>query len=138
MNDDVAKIIKEATDRARKLWGYKDDPENLSRVIHELAVLNFGLGEWLAEFEDSERQAKTEMELEHSGLVEKYINQDMPVSRAEVKAKVDLGNKRREYNGIVKSVQMVKICRHDIEKVIDTGRSRLTTVRNDIKQGVDI
>ena len=131
---DSGEIIKEASTRVKKLWGYKDNPEDLSACIHELAVLNFGLGTWLAEFEDAERVAKTDVDLEHAEIVEKYINQDMPVSRAEVKAKIDLGDKRRDYNQIVKSVQMVKICRHDIETVIDTGRSRLSLIKQDMQR----
>lgn len=135
--EEAQNIIKEAKTRVKGLWKSNDDPENLSRLLHELAVLNFGLGEWLAEFEDAERTAKTDIDIEHAETVEAYINKDMPVSRADVRAKIDLGEKRRDYNQVVKGVQMVKICRHDIETAIDTGRSRLSFIKLDTQRSIE-
>lgn len=134
MNDDVAKIIKEAGQRVREIWKHKENPEELSRLGVELTALSWAIGEWYADFDNQEREAKTEIDLEHADLVEKYINQDMPVSRAEVKAKVDLGSKRREYNKIMTGVTKTKIARHDIEKCVDMVRTRISLIKEDLRK----
>lgn len=127
-------ILKEIRTRTKDLWTKFDSPEELSRLINELAVLSFGLGEWLTIFDDEERNMKTELDLEKATIISELVDKKEPVSKAEVKATVKLGEKRREYNQTVTMVNKLKIARHDVENLIDTGRSRLSLIKQDMEK----
>lgn len=131
-------IVKEIKDRLRDVWKYKENPEELSRLGNELVVLNFAMGQWLIEFDDQEREAKTALDLQEADTILELVEkQDHKVNRAELKAKVKLGDDRRAYNQIVNAVTKVKIVRNDTDKALDMLRTRISLIKGAIEKGAD-
>lgn len=136
-------IIKKIYEQVKQVPGQQDNPEKLTEIGGQLVVLNWALGEWLTKFENEEREAKTELDLEEANLLEEYTNKTDPVTdkpfavnKAEFKAKIKLGSKRREYNQVVNMVSKCKIHRNDTSKVVEMLRTRVSLIKEAVERGV--
>lgn len=131
MHKSADEIIKELADLVRDGWKHKDDPEMLSKALYDISALNWGLGQWQAEFEEAERAMKAELEVEKAQLTKDFVDAGDAVNKAEIKVTIQLSGKRKEYNKAASSLARVKISRESNEKVIDAARSRLSLIKKD-------
>ena len=130
-------IIKNIGKRIREVWQNAENPQELSRIGDELVVLNFALGMWLVDFDNEERTTKTDYELGLLAKQDSYIESGQTVSRSEIKAKLETANAKRLYNQIVSAVSKVKICRQDTAKALEMLRTRISLIKENLKEGTN-
>ena len=128
-------ILDQIHERAQTVWKSKDDPETLSRVLVELAGLNWGLGQWLADAEEAERDLKTEYEYHRAKFMNEQTETAGSVAKAEILATLDdnLKEEKKEYNVVKHGLELYKLRRRDTDKLMDAIRSRLSLIKQDIR-----
>lgn len=141
MNKSPDQLIKEIDEIVRGLWSHLEDPETLSRDIAQLSVLNYGLGKALAlvvgELIDLETDYKHDFEAAKLETMESPREDGKKVSAtaAESVARVQLRELAEEIARLEKAVAAFKIQRSDTEQVIEAARSRLSLIKQDIRNG---
>lgn len=128
--DEIITIISKQVGIAQKAI---EDAESLSKAIDTLGTYNWALGQWLAVYEELEDSMKAELEEDKAKIVDELVEADYPVNKAEVKATLKLRDKTKEHRKIKSMVNRLKRCRQSTESKIDTGRSRLARISNDIR-----
>lgn len=128
-------IIKDIDKLAKDIFGSLENPETLSMTIVELAVLNVGMGNWLADALEAERNLDTELKYLKQKHITEGRKQDgkKAIGALEAEAVVNTKEKQDELLEIQHAVQLYKIKRSDTEKLIDATRSRLSIIKQDIK-----
>lgn len=130
---DAKEILEQIHERAQAVWKSKDNPETLSKVLVELAGLNWGLGEYLVLADEAERELKTELDYEKAKILDQLTKSGESVAKAEIQATLSSRDKRREYNAVAHGKELYKLRRKDTEKLMDAIRSRLSLIKEDIK-----
>lgn len=129
----ASSIVTEIDDLLRDIWKHISDPENLSTDILKLAVLNGGLGNWLAEAQDIERKA----EVDYKHRVDEYklgfVKDGDSATVAETKAKLAHHDVMQDWLTAQHNATVLKLKRHDTDSAIDAARSRLSLIKGDIR-----
>lgn len=125
---DIDTILKE-------VWQHLEDPENLSKDILKLAVLNGGIGNWLAEAQDLERRVEAAYKHDVDRKKLDYVKAGDSATVSESKAKLDLAEQMDAWLDAQHQVTVLKLKRQDTDQAIDAARSRLSLIKQDIKQG---
>ena len=133
-HSDATDILKQIEAKAREVWANKDNPETLSKLLVDLSVLNWGLGTYQSDADDAERTLKTELDYQRAKIVKQLTGAGESVAKAEVEATLNLKDKRGEYNEVKHGLELFKIKRRDCEKIMDALRSRLSLIKQDIKE----
>lgn len=131
--NDAKDILEQIHQRAQVVWKDKDNPENLSKILVELAGLNWGLGEYLVLADEAERELKTELDYEKAKIVNEITKSGESVAKAEIQATLGTREKRKEYNQVAHGKELYKLRRKDTEKLMDAIRSRLSLIKQEIK-----
>lgn len=126
-------LLKSIEAKAREVWKHKDDPETLSKLLVDLSVLNWGLGQWLSDADDAERTLKTELDYQRAKIIKTLTGAGDSIAKAEVEATLNLQDKRKEYNEVKHGLELYKLRRKDTEKIMDALRSRLSLIKQDIR-----
>lgn len=134
MSKDALTIVSEIDDLLRGVWTHLEDPQNLSLDILKLAVLNGGLGNWLAEAQDTERHE----EANYKNMVDKVklslVATGDSATVAESKAKQLNYSSLQLWLQAQHTVTVLKLKRQDTDQAIDAARSRLSLIKQDMKQ----
>lgn len=126
-------LVNEADDILRVIFNSLDNPEIISTKLLRLAVIYGGIGNCLAAAQNAERQAETTYKYELNKKKASYMKAGSSATAAEVPATVDVKKYRDDWDSWKHNASILKIKREDIEKVIDTGRSRLSFIKQEIK-----
>lgn len=137
MMKEVATIVSEIDDVLRDIWRHFDDPENLSRDILKLAVLNGGLGNGLADAFDNERRAEIVYKHAVDKLKLQLVEKGDSATVAESKAKVEETNKLSVWLEDQHRLTVLKLKRQDTDSAIDAARSRLSLIKQDLRNQVE-
>lgn len=133
-------LVSEMDEIIRGMWTHLEDPENLSTDILRLAVLNVGIGNALVEAQDLLNVANTEYKhsfetFKLAAMQDKDENgKKVTATAAESMATVEMKEAADYINVLTKALMTLKIKRQDTDSVIDAARSRLSLIKNDIKQ----
>ena len=122
-------LIEELGTLVKVIWTQKENPEGLSKSLNDIAGLNWALANWQADLEEQERSMKAALDLEKATLLEQLTEDGTPVNKAEIRVTIKLATMRGEYNKIASGLERIKIMERATAKVMDSARSRLTTVR---------
>lgn len=127
-------IITDIDNLLRDFWKHIKDPENLSQDILKLSVLNGGLGNYLAEAHETERQAEATYKYEVDKLKLELVKAGDSATVAESKAKIERFDLQAEWLVAQHNLTVLKLKRQDTDSAIDAARSRLSLIKNDIRQ----
>lgn len=131
-SDPIAQVAKLTTDIRQS----KADPETLSLALVELALLHETLGTMLAEALEAERSLEMQLKFEKQrDILALRKAGEVTLVEAEAEAVTRAKPLADEWLEAKKSADLFRIKRDDIQKIIDAGRSRLTTIREDIQNG---
>jgi Mg/Co/Ni transporter MgtE len=130
----ATQLVDEIESKSKSLYLNLDDSETISKTLFELAVLSMGLGNHLIEAQDADRVAETLYKHNMDEAI--ALNSDMPFNKAELEAKRQLHSEKVRWNEAKRQVDVLKIKRGDLDKVIDTGRSRLSLIKGDIRKEI--
>jgi hypothetical protein len=131
---DVATIVQEIDDVLRDIWKHFHNPENLSTDILKLAVLNGGLGNGLAEAFDAERRAEASYKHSVDKLKLENVTKGDSATVAESKAKQEMFVDQIKWIEKQHQLTVLKLKRQDTDSAIDAARSRLSLIKQDMKQ----
>lgn len=132
----AVQLIDNIETKSKGLYANMDDSETISRTLFELAILSMGLGNHLIEAQDAERVAETLYKHNLDEAVAEALKSEMPFNKSELDAKRRLHNEKVEWNEAKRNVDVLKIKRADLDKVIDTGRSRLSLIKEDLRKTI--
>ena len=121
----------------------QNNPEILSRIGSELTVLNWALGEWLSKFENDERKAKTELDIEEANQLKDLVDKTDPstkklhaVNKAQIIVDTKLAEDKMRLNETINMVSKLKIHRNDTAKVCEMIRTRISLIKEAVERGV--
>lgn len=83
---------------------------------------------------DAERTLERDLKLKKAQLMIAKRKSKITVGEAEAQALVETEDLQSELLDVQKAVQLYKIKRSDVQTLIDTIRSRLAVIREDIKE----
>lgn len=129
-------LVNDIDEKAKALYKSLDSPEDISKILFEMAILSVGLGNHLIEALDSERQLESGYKASLDKHVRVGIEEGDAVNKAELKARHLSKDEKLKWLESKRQVDILKIKRADLEKVIDTGRSRLSLIKNDIRKEI--
>jgi hypothetical protein len=132
MKKDISQIIEEIGEKVKKVWVYSEDPENLSKTLNDISVLNWAMSQYQVQYEEEERALKAELDLSKAKLLEEFTAQGEPVNKAEIKATIQLAQMRKDYNKVASLLERIKITDRANAKVMDSARSRLALIRKEV------
>lgn len=135
MNKTAEQIVAEVDDLVRDVWNAWDDPETLSGLILKLSVLYAPLGNYLAQARDEERKMDTYIKYHFANHKRSHIEHGDSVALAETKARTELENQYKDQDFAANRIDILKLKREDVEKLIDAARSRLSLIKGDIQRG---
>lgn len=140
----AADIVAEIDDVLRDIWKHMEDPENLSRDILKLSVLNGGLGNWLAEAQDLERRMeaayKHDVDARMLNIRETEKNEKghpPAIDYAKAKATIEKAEQLDAWLDGQHQVTVLRLKRQDTDQAIDAARSRLSLIKQDIRQATN-
>lgn len=132
-------LVNDIDGKAKALYKSLDSPEDISKILFEMAILSVGLGNYLIEALDNERRLDSkykydlvERKLELVSKTNPSTDKLYSATVAESIAEQEISNEALLESK--RQVDILKIKRADLEKVIDTGRSRLSLIKNDIRK----
>ncbi len=131
----ATQLIDDIESKSKGLYANLDDSEHISKTLFELAILAMGLGNFLIEALDNERMAESTYKSQLDQRVRMGIQEGEAVNKSELKARQESLGEMSKWLKAKRNVDVLKIKRADLDKVIDTGRSRLSLIKNDIRQG---
>ena len=113
----------------------KDNPESLSTAVVELAQKNTGLGNWLAQAQEAERALDRDLKIARNRVVVEGRKADGKKAVGALEAEALLGTEElwSELVEVQNAVGLYKIKRNDVQTLIDSLRSRLAVIRNDMR-----
>lgn len=129
-------IVNEIDAKSKELYNNLDDSETISKTLFELAILSVGLGNHLIEALDRERQLESSYKYKIDVRVLEGVEAGEAVNKSELKARKELNTHKDNWLEAKRQVDILKIKRADLEKVIDTGRSRLSLIKNDMRKDI--
>lgn len=133
-NKSVSEIVTHIDAITKKVFSSQNDAEYLSRAAGELASLKLGLGSWVALARDEERLAAAELKAKKAKQYQIH-RAEMSQADADIQSLLDTEEMLKAYNKIAYNKDICTIKHSDTQTVIDSIRSRLATVRNDINNG---
>lgn len=111
----------------------QDDPENLSKALDNLAILARLLGKFLVAAEEEANITKTQYNYLLNKQTLEYISGGKAAGVSETMAKQAL---KPELDTLYKwqhNVSVLKIARDDIDRIINTNRTRISLIKGDIR-----
>lgn len=136
----AAELIIEIDDLVRKIFIHIDDPETITQTLLALSIKNVGLGNLLVEALELEREAETQYKYQVSKRKLEIMKTEkddkgksVSATYAEDKAKIEHKEILDELNHLKGRVDILKVKRSDVSSVIDTGRTRASLIKNDIR-----
>lgn len=132
MTKSAEEIIKSIGELVKDVWAHKESPEDLSTSLNDIAVLNWALSQWQAEFEEQERMMKAELDLNKATIIDSLTGAGDAVNKSEIRATIQLAEKRKEYNRAASGLEKVKITGKATEKVMDSIRSRISLIKQEL------
>lgn len=134
MNKSPQQIITEIDSILSVIWNSLENPDILSREILKMSVLYAGLGNYLAEAREAERKAEQHYKFLIETTKLDYVAAGDSATVSESKAKVEAHEAQETYLQSAKRVDMLKLKREDVERILDATRSRLSLIKGDIRQ----
>lgn len=132
----AVQLIDDIETKSKGLYASMDDSETISRTLFELAILSMGLGNHLIEALDEERKLDSLYKFSIDNTTMKFVQDSQPVNKAELMSRESNYHLKKDWLKAKRNVDVLKIKRADLDKVIDTGRSRLSLIKNDIRKDV--
>lgn len=120
----------DTTSRSLKL----DDPEAISKDVVALSQYNMGLGNWLADAMEAERGLDRDLKLARQKIILDLRKTKTAVAEAEAKALMQTEDEWNQLLEVQNAVQLYKIKRIDTQMLVDTIRSRLSVIKEDLRQ----
>lgn len=133
MRKDAAELIADIERLVKGYWSHLDNPELISKDLHEISTLNWALAQWQADYEEQERAMKAELDLSRAKLLEEFTSKGEAVNKAEIKATISLAEMRKDYNKVASLLERIKITDKANSKVMDSARSRIGLIKEQIK-----
>lgn len=133
MNKTPQEIVSDADDQIREIWRSVDDPETLSQAILRLSVLNAGIGNFLHEamLEESAAERHYKFMLDKQKLA--LVDEGKSATVAESMAKIAYNDTLKNWHEKTHAVNILKLKRNDVDRIIDAARSRLSLIKLDIR-----
>lgn len=130
--DQLIEAIRDNTIRAYKLL-QTQNATDLSKVMSELALQNFSLSWYVANYEFESRSMEAEykrqcsvtfMQLRESGQTEK---------NSDAEARIKWADMHKQYLIANKAYRLSKSCHSDVENLLDVMRSRIGILRRELE-----
>lgn len=129
----IDKLVAEIDDYTRDIWKQLESPGDLSETILRLAVLNMGLGNHLADTVEMHDKLELKLKYERELIKLSAMKEGETAAKAESLKIVDTKDMADDLYSLAHIVNVLKIKRADIEKVIEASRSRLAVIRDDMR-----
>lgn len=139
--EDHKTLITEIDTLTSEITEAINNPETISKCLLQIALKNDRLGNLYVMALDMERVAKTDYEyqLDESKLKIMATEVDdkgkrVSATYAESRSRIRKKDLLDELNTAKHTVDVLKVKRNDIDRIIDAARSRLSLIKNDIKR----
>lgn len=126
--------VEQVDELVKQIYTQLDNPEYLSRSVLALSVLYAGLGNYLVEARDQERVLDVAYKVEFGRVKLKYVKEGDSATIAESRARLDLVGFAENILAANKRVDILKLKREDVDKLIDAARSRLSLIKGDMQR----